>query len=271
MAGLVYHQATFQLLGIEPVISPARLAVIAERERICGVRFPEAVKEWMSIEGVETLFHENTNNDYLPSVGGEIEYNNWKLGEPADTKQGYLCVAWENQAVVIWYVRLDEGDNPPVYHDNGETSGDPSEEDELTPLTDVDWVPVSETFSSFIYHMVAPRERLYVSAGDRFPTEEERQRLRSRFHEALTGTPMVHWFIPHSEINIDPSGSIHLQGLASGEDRAMWFLAADSEEAMRTLVEGVWDIASLAQTLQSSSEEGQRLLEQVRAAHGAPR
>src|SRR5262245_5468670 len=48
---LVYHQATFDLLGREPVFSDAARVLFEERERACGARFPAAVREWYSLDG----------------------------------------------------------------------------------------------------------------------------------------------------------------------------------------------------------------------------
>jgi hypothetical protein len=102
---LEYHKAVFELLGRDAVVSENRLAAIEERERVCGARFPESVREWFVIEDAEYLFWENTNEDDLPNVR--------ELGEPTEVAQGYLRVATENQAVIAWYVRLDQGDTPP--------------------------------------------------------------------------------------------------------------------------------------------------------------
>lgn len=60
-------------------------------------------------------------------------------------KQGYLCIVSENQSVVFLYVRLDEGEAPPVYHDDGQTV-----DDEDLPLADVAWERVSDTYSNLI-------------------------------------------------------------------------------------------------------------------------
>jgi hypothetical protein len=143
MAELRYHEAILRHLGIAPVVSPQRQARIAERERICGVRFPAAVTEWMSIEGIEALFFKNTNNDYLPSLRNRAD----EFGRPEHTEQGYLCVAYENQAVILWYIPLDEGDDPPVYHDDGATVGVPFESSNLAKFE----CPTRSVASSLIW------------------------------------------------------------------------------------------------------------------------
>lgn len=145
---LEYHQSVFELLGKSEVISAKRLAVIEEREHVCGRRFPAAIREWFAIEDAEYLFWENTNNDDLPEVT--------KLGVPAEVAQGYLHIATENQGVIARYVRLDEGDNPPVYHNNGEWNED---------LSKTNWQEFSKTFSDFIFDMFSStrerRQQLY--------------------------------------------------------------------------------------------------------------
>jgi len=94
------------MLGAEPRLSPERQRLIAERERACEVAFPPSVVEWFALEDADALFHDNSNEDRLAPLES--------LGEPAETRQGYLRVAVENQAVVAFYVRLDEGDDPPM-------------------------------------------------------------------------------------------------------------------------------------------------------------
>ena len=152
---LVYHQATFRRLGIVPVASADQQAFIAERERVCGIRFPASVTEWMGLRGVETLFYEKTNNDFLPFAGNGPEWSRiFPLGDPDQIRQGYLCVASENQGVVIFYVRLDEGDDPPVYHDNGGAEGYDEADEGAQSLAEISWQRVSDTYSGFIYQMV---------------------------------------------------------------------------------------------------------------------
>jgi hypothetical protein len=135
---LLFHQSTFDLLGIEPHVSEQRLAMIAEREQICGISFPKSIREWYSIEGVEALFSENTNEDDLTDLN--------ELGDLSDVQQGYLCVATENQAVIAWYVKLEGSDDPPVFHNDDEWDDD---------LSTINWQLCSETFSAFIFDMIS--------------------------------------------------------------------------------------------------------------------
>jgi hypothetical protein len=172
---LKYHQATLDLLGIEPELPPRRLGVIQGRERLCGVRFPAAVKEWFAVEGVEALFHDNTNHDHLQKVG--------ELGDPREAAQGYLRVARENQAVVAWYVRLEEGDDPPVYDNNDEWNED---------LSETNWQLCWQSFTNFIFDMISSNHfggwysGMHLAAEDLMPDSEGFQLLRARFQQGPT-------------------------------------------------------------------------------------
>src|SRR5262245_35078012 len=113
---------------------PRRLAIIEQREAACATRFPASVREWFSIESAEALFYENTNQDNLQELT--------ELGDPQEAAQGYLKVATENQAVVAWYVRLGEGDDPPVFDNNDQWNDD---------LSRTAWRENSKTFTNFIF------------------------------------------------------------------------------------------------------------------------
>ncbi len=106
-AQLRFHAQLFEHLGVQPVMSKASEAVLAEREEVCGVMFPASVREWFSLSGVFDLFRECTNADEL--VTNERSDGEWQLrqlGDPDEVAQGYLRVAVENQGAVGFYVRL---------------------------------------------------------------------------------------------------------------------------------------------------------------------
>jgi hypothetical protein len=52
---LRYHQATFDLLGRQPVVSGRARRQIEKAERKCGRLLPAAVREWYELEGAEYL------------------------------------------------------------------------------------------------------------------------------------------------------------------------------------------------------------------------
>src|SRR5262245_30494683 len=147
------------------------VAIIEERERACGVRFPASVREWFAIESAEKLFYENTNQDHLEKLSD--------LGNPKEIAQGYLRVATENQGVVAWYVRLDEGDDPAVYHNYDELNED------LSKTTQLD----AKTFTNFIFDMISSEhfhgwyKGMRLSAEDQWPSVDDLRLLRGWFQE----------------------------------------------------------------------------------------
>src|SRR3712207_4566980 len=101
---LKYHQAACELLGIKPVLSPGRLALLAERERGCATRFPESVTEWLALEGAETFFDQAGSGGRL----GPPE----QMGDPADTARGFLRFVIGDPGQHTWYARLGARDDP---------------------------------------------------------------------------------------------------------------------------------------------------------------
>lgn len=141
-AKLRYHQRLFAELGATPTVSKRNEQLLREREEALGIRFPQAVFELFSIEGIAEMFREHSNSDELVT---NDEFDEWKklaqLGIPAEIQQGYLRVAVENQGVVAFYVPVDGSDDPPVIHNNDQWVED---------LAMVNWVPVADHFSEFV-------------------------------------------------------------------------------------------------------------------------
>jgi len=263
-ARLKYHQPILDLLGIEPVLPLDRVAAIEERERVCGTRFPASVREWFAVQAAEALFHDNTNEDRLEKLE--------ELGDPAETRQGYLRVATENQAVVAWYVRLAEGDDPPVYHNNDEWNED---------LSKTNWQAQSATFTNFIFDSISSHRfggwssGMHLSAQDSLPDAATLDRLRVWFQQGPTtdapGSKLYRFFTTQGVIVIR---SVE-RDLANGT--AEWSIEADSPEALLDFGRKVWDVGTLAQTLKAKSStpwsraEGEKLLQRLRAENAAAR
>ena len=223
MGAIGYHGAALEMLGIAAGRSPQRERALAERERHNGVPFPAAVVEWFSLEDGDRLFHDNSNQDRLEALE--------QLGDPDETRQGYLRVAIENQGVVAFYVRLDEGDDPPVYDNNDEFL-----EEQLDRIS---WNRVSACFSNFVFDMLcigrlqAYRRDLYVRATGRAPDAADLHALGRRLRPGpVTRTPDVEvhrFFGPHEYATVrwEPDGG------------AEWHLEADSPEALDALRDAV--------------------------------
>ncbi len=255
---LEYHQSIFDLLGISAVPSLDRLARIEERERICQASFPASVREWFAIESAESLFYEKSNND------GQTKLE--ELGDRAEVAQSYLRVATENQAVVAWYVRLNEGEDPPVYDNNDEWNED---------LSKTSWRRLSETFTNFIFDMLSMNDfggwysGMHLSAKDRMPDAQALGLLREAFRQGpTTDVPNCNcyrFFNQHGIITVR-SGSP--EDLADAG--AKWSIEADSPDALLQFAQKVWQIGTLSQTLKAEScsresrEEGDKVLRRLR-------
>jgi hypothetical protein len=210
------------MLGVEPRPSPERQRLIAERERARGVAFPSSVVEWFALEDAADVFHDNSNHDSLVPLA--------QLGDPAEVRQGYLRVALENQAVVAFYVRLDEGDDSPVYDNNDEFL----QED----LSRIAWNRLSVSFSTFVFDMVAVgrlhahSRRLVMSADGPAPDEAQLERVGRRLRRGpVTRIEGQHEYLT---VRWRPDGP------------AEWHAEADSPEALEELRRAVADVVPLA-------------------------
>jgi hypothetical protein len=240
-----YHRAALEMLGAEPRPSPERRRLIAEREHACGVAFPPSVVEWFALEDAAALFHDNSNEDRLEPLES--------LGEPAETRQGYLRVAVENQAVVAFYVRLDEGDDPPVYDNNDEFG----QED----LSRIAWNPLSASFSNYVFDM-ASIGRLHAFGRDLWLETEgpvpTGDLAGLRPGPVTRGEAEIRRFFgPHEHATVR---------WAPGAGTAQWQLQADSPERLDDLAAslGFTDALAARRRPQTSKGAAARLLARLR-------
>jgi hypothetical protein len=215
--------------------------MIEEREAVCGARFPASVREWFSIESAETLFYENTNEDNLQELPD--------LGDPQEVVQGYLKVATENQAVVAWYVRRAEGDDPPVYDNNDEWNED---------LSKTAWRENSKTFTNFIFDMISTHHfhgwcsGMRLSALDQLPGSDEMEMLRAWFQAGpVTNEPDSKVFRFFTLGGLVTIRSVTPQHLASSA--AEWSLETDSAAELFEFGKKLWRFGTLSQTLKAES------------------
>lgn len=267
---LKYHHAIFDLMGIEPVISPAAQAIIAEREKLCGITFPASVKEYFSLEGAAEIFENQASPDYLVQLK--------ELGNPEEVAEGYLKVAYENQGAVVWFVRLNGSDDPPVFHDNNEYFATLGLTGKTQKFSEIDWQFNSATFTEFIYemfsfhHFTGYYTGLRLAALDDSPDEAMLNHLRSLYKEG-----------PHSDLcktNLQQAkvdrfytrhGLIRITYRWNDITKAEWVFDADSPEVLEEFVKSVWHYGTLAETLTpdcfnyEAKNKGQAFLEAIRA------
>ena len=236
---LEYHQAIIELLGVEPSLSEDAVRIVAAREEACGAVFPASVKEWFSIEGATRIF-EQTGHHLEP-----LE----ELGGAEETRQGYLRVATEAQAVVGWYVRLDESDDPPVHDNNDQWD----EQD----LNNVDWNFYSASFTNFIFDTIATLHfdgwgrGCYLLATAEQPGIEVLKLLRAHFKEGpRTRSPgkVYRFFDEHAVITIASNRPEHFEN-----STAEWTVDADSREAPYQRTKLIWPYHGLARSFRSES------------------
>jgi len=261
LSQLKYHQQILNLLGIELDMLASRVAIIKERERACGVRFPASVREWFAIESAESLFYRKTNQDHLEELA--------RLGDPRDTAQGYLKVATENQGVVAWYVRLAEGDDPPVYQNNDEWNED---------LSKANWQLDSKTFTNFIFDMISSEhfhgwyKGMRLSAEDQWPSVDDLRLLRGWFQEGpKTEAPDSKVYRFFNTRGIVTIRAVTPEHFASAT--AEWNVEANSTEELFEFTKKLWRLGTLSRTLKAKSgrpEEGNKILQRLRgsASHG---
>ena len=118
---LTYHQKSLDLLGVNPQISQSQVELIRSFEERYALQLPEALREWYSLEnGFELLqeisaFHIPVEINNMPNI--QKNYSDiFSLHEP-------LPILVENQWVWHMAVRLNEGENPPVYIRYNEPNG----------------------------------------------------------------------------------------------------------------------------------------------------
>ncbi len=229
-----YHSAIFSLLEVEPEVSAQRLELLAARESHCGIKFPASIREWFSIADAESLFHERTNEDHLQELK--------ELGDPHENSQGYMRVATENQAVVAWFAKLDDSDDPPVFHNNDEWDED---------LSTIDWELYAKTFTNFIYDMLSQHHfggwdtGACLEGTAPIPDESTIQALRAEYSEG----PLSHY--PDFRVwrFFDSRGQIRIAANTPellSSNRADWWIEARSLDLLPELLSSVWNVPGIA-------------------------
>jgi len=258
---LTYHSRTFELLGAEPLVSPAAREIFKQVEQRIGRVMPASVREWYELDGAGQLLLRFSNDDPpLDIVDFGKPLKDTRGGGPHDLLERNLLVfRWENQGVCAWAIQLDGSDDPPV-------------------VVDVDtqfssWVQCAPSFSQHLYGwmwdhaLVLGKLRgddllddLVIEAQNQPLSQEALSYLRSHFEAELVthgwpGDTQYRFFIGDQRILI-----------WAGENHADWFLSAKSEEALGHLANLVSPLDGLAGALFSNTEAGQALLRRVRGS-----
>lgn len=251
-----FHKGTLQLLSRQYERDTAAVRGLEERAFALGVALPASFLEWYGMrDGVALLSGGGGADDpvEIERLGVPIE---WRWPKKRDlVKEGLLLFMVENQAVCIWALQLDAGDDPPVL-----VARDP----------ELEWRPYAPCFSTFIECQMwdqsvigaaaAPGgSRILLQAQDAVLRPGDLRSLRQIFEEK----PTTHGWPGENQYRFecDTGGLL----IWDSEDQADWFIAARSESALMKVATDVWNCGGLRESLWSNDERGEKLLKEIRS------
>jgi hypothetical protein len=228
------------------------MAALEARFAFLGVALPPAFAEWYAMrDGIE-LLRRNSNCDKPVEIGALGEPVTWRWDQPRDLVcEGLLLFMVENQAVCVWALRLNAGEDPPVV-----VARDP----------DLAWRACGERFSTFIACQVwdhvevfpGRQHRILLCANGAPLEAKDLASLRSRFSERASsqGWP------GDNQYRFERGDSRVL--VWDGEYQADWWLSATTEANLAGLVRELWECADLQESLYSSDPRGESVLRSLR-------
>jgi hypothetical protein len=234
-----YHSKSIAILGRKPKESSTALAQIDDAERRLGIRLPPSVRQWYAYKDAIQVLASHSNDD-RPIPLHKFELEQWNSNR-------LLAFKHENQGVCVWSILLDESDDPPVYvnvDDNG-------------------WNLQADTFSDYVYSciwdyaVVFARPALVQAQND--PVSDDAiNTLAAEFAEQLRtyGWPGCTQY--------RFAGSREAILIWSAANQADWFVAADDAETLRSVLQRIWGIDAVGQSLYDCSEIGKTVLEELR-------
>ena len=110
---LTYHQKSIEILGITPQISQLNLELVSAFEAKYELAIPLALREWYSLENNSEILQEITGSHNIIeiTITPKVQEDYSQLFSASEP----FPVLIENQAVWFMAVKLNEGENPPVY------------------------------------------------------------------------------------------------------------------------------------------------------------
>ena len=237
-SNFLYHQAALHLLDEKPVTSSRASAILQHLERERRVVLPASVKEWYALERAEDVLRRYPPADTVRSVeqlGNPGTYwSNGAFHEIDLLKQGLLLVMSEIQNNWFWAIQLNREDDPPVVVSK-----------ELKPSAS--WHLYAETFSTLVYTcvwdslVINPEDQMFGWRKSLLQTELDF--LHEHFQEdvrtyTFPGTTNYRFFSGNQRILIQQTGS-----------HTSWYFAADSDAALKQLVEQVLQCETLKRDL----------------------
>lgn len=249
MGNVIYHQAAVDLIGQPLDPSPAMAALLDERERRCGVKFPASVREWYSLEGAAEALD---GQDCLVAVAelGEVEEDWFGAGQQDFVAQGFLVIMYENQGVCWWAVLLDGSDDPPV----------------VVAVDRPQWSHCAAHFSTFVYTRIWdwggatwPDRGCDLQAQDGPLQRADLDLLQQVFLEE----PRTYGWPGKTNYRFSYGGA-RILVWDDEERQADWFLSADSPATLRQLAGRLWNCGTLASRLYALRPCGEKVLADMR-------
>ena len=171
-------------------------------------------------------------------------------GGPHDRmSQGLIPIRYENQGVAVWAVRVDGSDDPPVVVDVD------------TQLRE--WRPCGASFSQYIYTCVWDYRMVQFKDAfartDNIPFDESQlDFLRVTFNQGPTTSG---WPRDHTDRFYSGAQALFFRA----DDMADWFLGANNEQELESLIGTVGHLESLKDYLYSHTDAGNRVLARIKA------
>jgi hypothetical protein len=246
---MTYMKRVYEALGYEPPDNSSSIAKLGQIENILGRPLPPAVKEWYSKEKAVEIMASRTCDRPVPlSELGDV-IANWYHDGPRDfLAQGRLFLMTENQGVSNWVVDLAGGDDPEV-------------------LVEVDsspnnvWKLYSPHFSEWVYTVLIdwpPTGASMLCAQDISLADSDLAWLRDHME---SGPVTYSWPCP---VNYRFGRLDQRVLIWACEEQADWHIWAASEQSLRDLATKLWGLGGLSESLYSTDETGQKVLDYLR-------
>lgn len=244
---LKYHRDAVNLLPEVPRFSVSSAELLRKREEQLGIKFPDSVREWYSLDGAVNLLELYSNNDSPVEIDklGDL-FEDWYGGGPKDfLSERILLFMHENQGVCNWAISLDGSSDPPVIV-------------EVDTAPNAKWLPCADKFSTFIWCQIWDHSQhsVGVSAQEIELTKVDLDFLKSNFRQHRT----TNSWPGNANYRFESTDARIL--IWEGEDQADWFLSASTASDLKRLLAKVWHCGRLADSLYGDGES-QKVLKQM--------
>lgn len=239
-----FHQATFDLLEVEPQTSASARAELESTERRLGLRLPDSVREWYSCKYALHILAEHSNQD-PPIPVHEFALSESSVGP-------LISIRWENQGVCTWAILLDGSEDPPVFVD--------------VDSNGTNWQRLAPTFSTYVYtcvwdyRLVFQRPGLVQAQND--PLSSETLEVLSRSFEQRPSTFGWPGSVQYRFAGPQKQGIIIWSQEGQSAD---WFVAAEEAVSLESVLRLVWNLDEVGKSFYDCSNLGKEVLTTIRA------